>query len=227
MNIQTHLQYIDKRLETHTGADLVAEEVRLLEEEQTSSHKSLEICAQFSDHIDQIKPISEPPEPLHEYKSSLNITIAKLESSLKDRIDQLVDKSKTGTVSEEDVTNIQRLQESLGAIHQSARILFGAGTSVKENISTIENYATGDALQLAVSTSGKVIRGKNSGLGWRSWQVGGHMSDVTVQVIVRNALQRGILSVPADGVYGMNSERVFKERYGPGHKMTAGITAET
>jgi len=134
-----------------------------------------------------------------------------------------VEKSKTGTVSEENVTNIQRLQESLGAIYQSARILSGVGTSLKENISTIENYATGDALQLAVSTSGKVIRGNNSGLGWRAWQVGGHMSDVTVQVIVRNALRRGISSVPDDGV----SELVFKERYGPGHKMTAGNTAET
>jgi hypothetical protein len=150
-----------------------------------------------------------------------------LESFLKDRIDQLVEKSKTGTVSEEDGTDIQRLQEILGAIYQSERVLSEAGTSLKENISTIENYATGDALQLAVSTSGKVIRGKNSGLGWRAWQVGGHVSDVTVQVIFRNALQRGISSVPDDGVYGVNSELVFRERYGPGYKMTAGNTAET
>jgi len=138
-----------------------------------------------------------------------------------------VDESKTGTVSKEDVTNIQRLQESLGAIYQSAWILSGAGISLNENISTIDNYATGDALELAVSTSGKVIRGKNSGLGWRAWQVGGYMSDVTVQVIVRNALRRGMTSVPDDGVYGVNSELLFKERYGPGQKMTAGNTAET
>jgi hypothetical protein len=150
-----------------------------------------------------------------------------LEGSLKDRIDQLVEKSKTGTVSEEDVTNIQGLREILGAIYQSARILSGVGTSLKENISTIENYAAGDALQLAVSTSGKGIRGKNSGLGWRAWQVGGHMSDLTVQEIFRNALRRGISSIPDDGVYGVNSELVFRERYGPGYKMTAGNTAET
>jgi hypothetical protein len=189
--------------------------------------KSLEIYAQFSDHIDQIEPIPEPPEALHECKSGLKITTANLESFLKDRIDQLVEKSKTGTVSEEDGTDIQRLQEILGAIYQSERVLSEAGTSLKENISTIENYATGDALQLAVSTSGKVIRGKNSGLGWRAWQVGGHVSDVTVQVIFRNALQRGISSVPDDGVYSVNSELVFRERYGPGYKMTAGNTAET
>lgn len=224
-NIQTHLQYIDKKLETRMRAALDAEEISL-KEEQMSSSKSLEICAQFSDHIDQIEPIPEPPEALHEYKSSLNITTAKLESFMKDRIDHLVEKSKTGTVSEEDGTDIQRLQEILGAIYQSERILSEAG-SLKENISTIENYATGDALQLAVSTSGKVIRGKNSGLGWRAWQVGGHVSDVTVQVIFRNALRRGISSVPDDGVYGVNSELVFRERYGPGYKMTAGNTAET
>lgn len=51
-----------------------------------------------------------------------------------------MEKLKTGTVSEEDGTDIQRLQEILGAIYQSGRILFEAGTSLKENISTIENY---------------------------------------------------------------------------------------
>jgi hypothetical protein len=203
--------------------------MRLLKEEQASSRKSLEIRAQFSDHINQIEPIPEPPEALHEYKSSLTITTAKLESFMNDRIDQLVEKTKTGTVSEEDGTHLQRLQEILEAIYQSGRILSEAGTSLKESISTIENYATGDAVQLAVSTSDKVIRGKNSGLGWRAWQVGGHVSDITVQVIFRNALGRGISSVPDDGVYEVNSELDFhfRERYGPGFKMTAGTAAET
>jgi hypothetical protein len=36
---------------------------------------------------------------------------------------------------------------------------------LKENISTIENYATGDAIQFMVSTDGHTINGKNRGLG--------------------------------------------------------------
>lgn len=45
-------------------------------------------------------------------------------------------------------------------------------------------------------------------------------------MIFRNALRRGMSSVPDDGVYRVNSELVFRERYGPGYKMTAGNTAE-
>jgi hypothetical protein len=64
--------------------------------------------------------------------SSLNITTERLESSMKDRIDQLVEKPKTETVSEKDGTDIQRLQEILGAIYQSERILSEAGTALRK-----------------------------------------------------------------------------------------------
>lgn len=173
--------------------------MRLLKEEQASSHKSLEICAQFSEHINQMEPISEPPEALHECKIDLNIATSKLEGLVRDRMGQVVEKAKTGTVSEEDCTALQELQEILDAVYKSGRILSGAGTSPKD-ISTIENYATGDAVQFAVSTSGKVIHGSNRGLGWRTYQVGGCVSDATVQEIFRNALGRGTSFVPDDGV---------------------------
>merc|ERR1712025_776821 len=50
---------------------------------------------------------------------------------------------------------------------------------------TIENYSTGDAVQFMVSTNGKNICGKNRGLGWRTRQVGGYMSDAALQQLSR------------------------------------------
>lgn len=48
-------------------------------------------------------------------------------------------------------------------------------------MSTIENSAEGDAIQIMVSTNGKIICGKNRGSGWRTRQVGGYMSDTSLQ----------------------------------------------
>ena len=48
-------------------------------------------------------------------------------------------------------------------------------------MSTIENHAVGDAIQIMVSTNGKIIHGKNKGLGPRTWQVGGYISDTSLQ----------------------------------------------
>ncbi|EDN05683.1 hypothetical protein I7I51_06048 [Histoplasma capsulatum] len=58
--------------------------------------------------------------------------------------------------------------------------------NLNQSISTIDNYAIGDAIQFMVSTSGKVIHGKNRGLGWRSRQVGGYLSDASVQQLSRD-----------------------------------------
>jgi hypothetical protein len=55
-------------------------------------------------------------------------------------------------------------------------------------MSTIENQAEGDAIQFMVSTNGKTICGKNCGSGWRTRQVGGYMSDVSLQQLSQNIL---------------------------------------
>jgi hypothetical protein len=57
-----------------------------------------------------------------------------------------------------------------------------------KNMSTIENYAEGDAIQFMVSTNGKTICGKNCGSGWRTRQIGGYMSDVSLQQLCRYIL---------------------------------------
>jgi hypothetical protein len=53
-------------------------------------------------------------------------------------------------------------------------------------MTTIENYATGDAMQVMVSTNGKTLYGKNRGLGSRTRQIGGHLSDASLQQLSRD-----------------------------------------
>lgn len=48
-------------------------------------------------------------------------------------------------------------------------------------MSTIDNYAKGDAIQIMVSTNGKTIHGRNQGFGCKTRQVGGYMSDMSLQ----------------------------------------------
>lgn len=53
-------------------------------------------------------------------------------------------------------------------------------------MSRIENYSKGDAIQIMVSTNGKLINGKNEGLGWRTRQLGGYLSDNSLQQLTQN-----------------------------------------
>lgn len=55
-------------------------------------------------------------------------------------------------------------------------------------MSTIENSAEGDAIQFMVSTNGKIICGKNRGSGWRTRQVGGYMSNTSLQRLSQDIL---------------------------------------
>jgi hypothetical protein len=225
-----------------------AAELLLIKEERMSAQKCLQICAQLSDHINQIQVTPELPdtlperlttEGLQECKNSLNLTTAKLESYMKDRIDRLVAKSKTTLGSEEDFADLVRLQEEWETTRQSREICSKAEVHLKENISTIDNYATGDAMQFMVSTDGNIIHGKNRGLGWRTRQVGGHISDLSVQQLSRDmssvrfeyngnnvpSSRGNTISVSDDGLENKPGSE-FKERYGPGFKLTPRTTAD-
>jgi hypothetical protein len=179
-------------------------------------------------------------EGLQECKTSLILTAAKLERFMKDRMDRLVTKSKTAITSEEDLADLARLREEWETARQCVDICSKADVHLKESVSTIENYATGDAIQFMVSTDGKPIHGINRGLGWRSRQVGGYLDNATVQQISRDMsstnfqnngneglpLQGNPSSVPNNEVETkLGSE--FRERYGRGFKLSPKTTADT
>jgi hypothetical protein len=211
-----------------------------------SAQKCLQICAQLSNHIGQIQldpeilPEKLTSEGLQECKNSLILTASKLERLMTDRIDRLVAKSKTAMTSEEDLADLVMLRDEWETARQCVDICSKADIHLKENITTIENYATGDAVQWMVSTDGNLLHGKNRGLGWRTRQVGGHLSDVSVQQLSRDMSRTGFenfgnegpssrgntLSAPDDGVENKPGSE-FKERYGRGFKLTPKTTAHT
>jgi ElaB/YqjD/DUF883 family membrane-anchored ribosome-binding protein len=177
-DLEAHLQNINDKLEsifsrTATESASDAAELQLIKEERASAQKCLQICAQLSDHINQIQftpelPDSEPErvttDGLQECKNSLNLTMAKLESYMKDRMDRLMTKSKGMITSEEDFADLEKLREEWETTRQSREICAKAEVHLRENISTIDNYATGDAIQFMVSTDGNIIRGTNRGV---------------------------------------------------------------
>lgn len=262
-DLQAHLQSIDEKLEsvigtTETTGGSDATELGRIKEERISTQKCLQICAHLSDHINQIQltpkrsdsshesmdadnvPEKLIVEGLQECKNSLAITAAKLEGHMTDIIDRLMAKSKAVTTSEEDLTHLARLRDEWSTARQCMDICSKADTHLKESISTIDNYATGDAIQFMVSTDGKTINGRNRGLGWRTRQVGGHMSDVSLQklsgdfssITLRTSdgenpsFQNEKDGVPTGGVEDKPGPE-FKERYGRGFKLTSITTADT
>lgn len=255
-DLEARLENIDEKIELLLG-QTVAEsnsdtsELRLIQEERLSTEKCLQICAQLSDHIDQIqlttkrsgsfsgpnKPDALPErltsEGLQECKKSLSNMNAKLERHMNSLLDRMLANSTASVTSEGDFTDLARLRAEWETTRQCMDICSKADTNLKENVSSIDNYATGDALQFMVSTNEKTIHGRNRGLGWRSRQVGGHLSDVSVQQISRDMTtinirhngnegtspQGNTSSVPDYGTENAPASE-FKERYGRGFQLT-------
>ena len=199
---------IDEKLELMLGksganSESDTSEIKLIKEERLSAEKCLQICAQLSDHISQIQfaakdnassnesmdsetlPEKITSEGLQDCKDALARTAQKLEGYEKEVFARLMEKCKTALDSEEDVVNLTRLRHEWEATRQGMDICSKARDNLKENVSIIDNYAIGDAIQFMVSTNGKTIQGKNRGLGWRTRQIGGHLSDESVQEIAR------------------------------------------
>ena len=177
---------------------------RLIQEERLSTVKCLQICAELSEHIAQIqssinvgaqneiRPKSGNTsekithEGLQECKDSLARTARKLEGYEQQIFARLLDRSKALNVSDEERADAARLRDELAATRQGIDICSEAHKQLNQNVSVIDNYARGDAVQFMVSTSEKTIHGKNKGLGWRTRQVGGHISDESLQQIARS-----------------------------------------
>lgn len=255
-DLDAHLESIDEKLENliaknsgDTSSD--ARELQMMEEERLSTQKCLEICAHLSSHIDQIQdsrksrdkssdsvssssvPERVTNEGLQECKNSLFKTAAELENHLKIVMDRIVTKSKTTSASQEDIADMLRLQEEWETTRQCMNICSKAGTNLDENASTVDNYATGDAVQFMVSTNDKIIHGRNRGLGWRTRQVGGHLSDASLQQLSKDMTRMNFANLnhkvsPSAGVTpSAQDERSedqplsgFKERWGHGFKLT-------
>ena len=262
-DLRAHLESIDEKLEiiftqTTTDNNPDATELKLIKEERLSTQNCLQICDQLSDHINQIQLTSKrgasSPGPvdsdgvservmnegLQECRNNLTITAARLERHMKDIIGRLVTKSKTTMTSEDEVAGLARLQEEWETARQCMDICFKADNHLKDNVTTIDNYATGDAIQFMVSTNGKVVHGKNRGLGWRTRQVGGYLNDSTVVHLSRDLSRTSFQNTGIDGsISRSNTSSVpedimekgtvseFRERYGQGFRLASRPTSDT
>ncbi|RDW63574.1 hypothetical protein BP6252_11119 [Coleophoma cylindrospora] len=263
-NLEDRILSIDQKLETILERTMTedssdATELGRIQEERISAQKCLQICAQLTAHINKIQlpsnggggsstPIDPDALPqkftmegLQECKSSLTLTATKLEGYMKDLMDRVVTKSGTGMTSDEELADLVRLREEWETTRKCRDICAEAESHLKENISIIDNYAVGDAVQFMVSTDGQIINGRNRGLGWRTRQIGGHIDGTTLQKISQDMLgmrffqHNGNEDISSHG----NSPSIpddespkgpiprFKMQYGPGYHLSSDSTADT
>ncbi|KAJ6159384.1 hypothetical protein N7497_003921 [Penicillium chrysogenum] len=101
-------------------------------------------------------------------------------------------------------------------------ICSNAGTHLDENASTIDNYATSDAIQFMVSTNKKIIHSRN---------LRGHLSDASLQQLSRDITRVNFANTDHRGSpsaghsiqdKGLQDQPLseFKDRYGRGFKLT-------
>lgn len=118
------------------------------------------------------------------YESKLAPTIARLEGHMKDVISQFVTKARDGGDLQDNVAELIRLQDKWEATRQRLSIYSAAAYHLRDNVSTINSYATGDAVQIMVSTNGKTLHGSNRGSGQKTRQIGGYLGgDVMAQLL--------------------------------------------
>lgn len=263
-DLEAHLLTIDEKIatifaRTVAESDSDAAELRSIQEERLSTQKCLQICAQLSDHINQIQirptershssPGSVDSEPFSERvtndglegcRERLRHTTTTLERHMQLLMDRLMTKSKTTMTSEDEVADLARLREEWNTTRQCLHICSEAENRIKENVSLIDNYAKGDeTVQFLVSTSDKTIHGKNRGFGWRLRQVGGHLSDESLQQLSRDIssisnttarkespTSRGSTSPVADDAVEKGSNSGFRECHGRGVKLMPKSTSQ-
>ncbi|OBT40153.1 hypothetical protein VE00_09801 [Pseudogymnoascus sp. WSF 3629] len=260
-DLQAHLDGIEEKLQaiferTVAETDEDATELRRIKDEHLSTEKGLQICAQLSDHIDQIQVTSkhgrhpgsiEPGtlpervvhESLQECKHNLAIASSQLETHMRDTIHRMVTKSKMAMTSKEEIADLAKIWDELETTFKRKEMFSKAESRLNENISVIENYGNGDAKQIMASTDGKTIRGKNTGLGWRTFQVGGSMSEAALQDVVRSMASlcdsrpdnlgphpQSNTPIATGEVADNGNITKFKNRYGPGFRLSPTSTLD-
>ena len=263
VNLEERLAIIDAKLESIfersvPASDEDAAELRQIKEDRLSTQRCLQICMQLSHHIDQIQTQVPPPtgrlrrdarlddpgvvtnQTVQECKEKLTTTAARLETNMQNLIDRLVQKSKTAMLDEEQAAELATLQADWKSARECINICSQADLNLNENISVIDNFATGDdAVQFLVSTNNKTIHAKNRGYGMRPRQLGGHLSDESLQQVSRDMTLS--LSGYAKDDRSPSRERSgwipddtaessgtgFRERHGPGFPLKSVPTPET
>ncbi|KAJ4343096.1 hypothetical protein N0V95_006766 [Ascochyta clinopodiicola] len=213
-DLEARLETIDEKLQSlldRTTLSSASTELQSIKDERSSTQKCLVICAQFSKLIDELQLSSAKDVPegsdnvpekitsdgIEECRISMAQTAARLESHMQETLDRMLSNS-SATMTQEDTTYLARLREEWATARKCRDICALADRNLKENISVIDNHATGNkAVQFLVSNSQKTIHGKNRGYGDHIKQLGGHLSDQSIQKVSGDFLQM-IIQRPED-----------------------------
>ncbi|KAH6629794.1 hypothetical protein C7974DRAFT_193097 [Boeremia exigua] len=213
-DLEARLETIDEKLQSlvdRTTPCSTSAELQSIKDERSSTQKCLIICAQFSKLIEELQLSSAEDVPkgpdnvpekitsdgIEECRISMAQTAARLESHMQETLDRMLSNSSTA-MTPEDLTYLARLREEWATARKCRDICALANQNLKENISVIDNHATGDkAVQFLVSNSQKTIHGKNRGYGNHIKQLGGHLSDQSIQKVSGDFLQM-IVQSPGD-----------------------------
>lgn len=233
-DLEARLESIDERLEAlmvRTVAESESSDLKRIKDERSSTKKCLLVCAQFSKLIDELQPtltdgVSQDADTipgqitsdgLRECRASMTQTVQRLESHMRDILGQIVSTS-DGTMTQEDLKYLGRLREEWETARQGRDICIKADKHLKDDISVIDNHATGDdAVQFLVSNSQKTIHGKNRGFGDHIKQLGGHLSDESIQKVSGDFSQISIrrfesIASPAAGEASAKGNGVSEEK---------------
>jgi len=253
-DLEDHLKSIDEKLESTFSraageSDEDAIQMRQMQEERSSTQQCLAICAQLSTHISRIQPLlaadrgqrsadahAMPPgvaehitrEGLEACQDTISNTANRLEKHMKGIMDRLMATSKTALSSTQDAAELGRLQEEWETARLCLDICSKANdNATKATINVFENVkGDEEVLQFFASTTGKIVHAKNISLGPRGVQIGGQLSDASIQQISRD-FSRNEHIVPTDTTPDVitpvdrASTSVFRDRYGSGFKLSS------
>jgi hypothetical protein len=227
-------------------------EVEMIKGERLSTEKCLQFCAELAGHIAHLQRTAEQsvseeetsstPTPqkiysdgLQECVDSLTRTAGKLAGYENELFDRLLAKTRTAIASEEDHAMLSMLRDQRNEIQKSMEVCAKANEHLREEVATIENHASGDAIQLMVSINDKPIHGKNRGMGWRTRQLGGYVDKGSLQEAIKSFSNVIMIAAPRDDEgptsegasnetshpRGNQSNSNFVEQYGEGFSLAS------
>jgi hypothetical protein len=243
-DLEDHLKEIDAKLQAFSlhGPSMSDEDIaerERVQEEKDSTKQCLTICAQVSEHIDQVQPLAfedvsaaqrthqvnvtrlrgltsakqVTANVLKECKERLTDTTLGLERHLQEVENRLRTVSSQGaSISGEDAAERERVQEEKESIKQCLSICAEASQQVKEPRTNVfgEVSAGIDSHQVIVATLGDLISAIRVTAGDRGTQWLGQMSDGSLQQLSRDRRIENPDSVATEEATEPRTETVTK-----------------
>ena len=245
-DLEEHLQAIDQKLQSLSsqGAKLSSEdsaEREHIQQEMESTRQCLRICAQVSEHMDQVRAsafdathesLNTHPviitklegyasakratsNAIKESKEKFANTALELEESLQKLNNRLEDISRRDLMSGVTADEHGRVQEEKKVIEHCLRVCARASHQADEVQTNVFEDVTvaQDSHQVVVATLGDLISARRVSAGARSKQWLGQMSDTSLQQISKDCNKVAMENI-VEPESGMTDK--FEGRYGTG-----------